>query len=76
MSMLGWEMIVRLIIVTNTDYISLQEIRGIIMHPIENKIVSRIYGKGRGWCFTPKYFWDLGSAESVRIPNRKPRDND
>ena len=36
------------------------------MHPIENKIVSRIYGKGRGWCFTPKYFWDLGSAESVR----------
>jgi hypothetical protein len=37
------------------------------MQPIASKIVSRIYGNGRGWCFTPKDFWDLGSTESVRI---------
>jgi len=34
---------------------------------IANKIVSRIYGHGRGWCFTPKNFADLGSTESVRV---------
>jgi hypothetical protein len=49
------------------DYISLQEIRRNAMQTIENKIVRRIYGNGRGWCFTPKDFWDFGSAESVRI---------
>ena len=37
------------------------------MHDIANKIVSRIYGHGNGWCFTPKDFVDLGSPESVRI---------
>jgi hypothetical protein len=37
------------------------------MQSIEDKIISRIYGKGRGWCFTPRDFLDLGSAESVRI---------
>ena len=37
------------------------------MQAIANKIVSRIYGNGRGWCFTPKEFADLGSTESVRI---------
>lgn len=34
---------------------------------IANKIISRIYGHGRGWCFTPKYFLDLGSPEAIRI---------
>lgn len=37
------------------------------MQSIENKIINRIYGKGRGWCFTPKAFLDLGSPEAVRI---------
>lgn len=37
------------------------------MQLIANKVVSRIYGHGRGWCFTPNDFADLGSAESVRI---------
>jgi len=34
---------------------------------VSNKIVNRIYGYGRGWCFTPKNFHDLGSPEAVRI---------
>lgn len=33
---------------------------------IENKVKNRIYGKKRGWCFTPKHFSDLGSSESIR----------
>jgi hypothetical protein len=37
------------------------------MKTVSNKIISRIYGKGRGWCFTPKKFYDLGSPEAVRI---------
>ena len=37
------------------------------MQTIENKVVSRIYGKGRGWCFTPRAFLDLGSPEAIRI---------
>ena len=32
---------------------------------IENTIVSRIYGKGRGWVFTPTHFLDLGSRSAV-----------
>jgi hypothetical protein len=34
---------------------------------IANKIISRIYGHGRGWCFTAKNFLDLGSPEAIRI---------
>jgi hypothetical protein len=37
------------------------------MHSIENKILSRIYGKGRGCVFTTRIFSDLGSAAAVRI---------
>ncbi len=37
------------------------------MQSIENKILSRVYGKGRGWCFTPKTFLDLGSPQAIRI---------
>jgi hypothetical protein len=33
---------------------------------ITNKILSRIYGIGRGKVFTPKDFLDLGSHETVR----------
>ena len=37
------------------------------MQDIANKIVNRIYGHSKGWCFTPKDFVDLGGPESVRI---------
>lgn len=33
---------------------------------VENKIISRIYGKGKGWAFSQNDFSDLGSADSVR----------
>lgn len=32
---------------------------------IDNKIVSRIYGKKRGWVFTPGNFKDLGSRPAI-----------
>ncbi|MGC9452863.1 MAG: DUF6088 family protein [Oceanipulchritudo sp.] len=32
---------------------------------IDNKVISRIYGNGRGWAFTPKAFSDLGSRPAV-----------
>ena len=32
---------------------------------IDNKVVSRIYGKKRGWVFTPNSFLDLGSRTAV-----------
>ena len=35
------------------------------MQSIDNKVVSRIYGKRRGWVFTPNYFLDLGSRTAV-----------
>jgi hypothetical protein len=34
---------------------------------ISNKILSRIYGLGRGKVFTPKDFLDLGSHETVPV---------
>jgi len=37
------------------------------MNSVKNKLINRIYGHGRGWCFTPKHFLDLGSPEAVRI---------
>ncbi|MBD3240975.1 MAG: hypothetical protein GF331_10355 [Chitinivibrionales bacterium] len=37
------------------------------MQSIERKILSRIHRHGRGWCFTPKSFVDLGSSQAVRI---------
>lgn len=35
------------------------------MQPIEIKVKNRVYGKGRGWCFTPKNFIDLGNKASI-----------
>ncbi len=35
------------------------------MQAVQNKIVARIYGKGRGWVFTPSHFLDLGVRKSV-----------
>lgn len=32
---------------------------------IDNMILSRIYGKRRGWVFTPMFFLDLGSRMAV-----------
>ena len=34
--------------------------------PVENKMKSRIYSKGRGWCFTPSHFADLGNNDAIR----------
>ena len=32
---------------------------------IQDKLLGRIYGKGRGWVFTPSHFLDLGSRSAV-----------
>ncbi len=32
---------------------------------VQNKLLARIYGKGRAWVFTPNQFLDLGSRSSV-----------
>jgi Family of unknown function (DUF6088) len=32
---------------------------------IESKILDRVYGHGRGWVFTPKYFSGLGDMRSI-----------
>jgi hypothetical protein len=37
------------------------------MNTTANKIINRIYGHGRGWCFTPRHFLDIGSPEAIRI---------
>lgn len=39
--------------------------RIILVKTVENKIVARIYGNGRGWVFTPNHFLDLGSRSAV-----------
>ncbi len=38
-----------------------------MVQSIENRVKNRIYGHGRGWCFTPKDFTDLGSDEAIKI---------
>lgn len=35
------------------------------MSAVADKIMKRVYGKGRGWAFTPKDFLDLGSRASI-----------
>jgi len=32
---------------------------------IDNKVINRIYGHGKGWVFTPAHFSDLGSRDAV-----------
>jgi hypothetical protein len=32
---------------------------------VDNKVVNRIYGKKRGWVFTPNHFLDLGSRTAI-----------
>ena len=36
------------------------------MQTIDNKIISRIYGNGRGFSFSQNEFSDLGSTDAVR----------
>ena len=31
----------------------------------DSQILSRIYGHGRGWVFTPNHFKDLGSRDAI-----------
>lgn len=33
---------------------------------VEIAVKNRIFGHGRGWCFTPMHFLGLGSSESIR----------
>jgi hypothetical protein len=35
------------------------------MQAIEDKVISRIYGKGRGWAFSKSDFFDLGTGDAV-----------
>lgn len=35
------------------------------MQAIENKIISRVYGNGRGWSFCKNDFIDLGNASAI-----------
>jgi predicted transcriptional regulator of viral defense system len=37
----------------------------ISMQSVDKKVISRIYGHGRGWVFTPDDFKDLGSRNAV-----------
>jgi hypothetical protein len=32
---------------------------------IDSQVVSRIYGHGRGWVFTPNHFKDIGSRDAI-----------
>lgn len=50
---------------TNHDQSLSQNKPTILAQSIEKKIVSRIYGKGKGWVFTPSHFLDLGSRSAV-----------
>ena len=36
-----------------------------MINSIDNKVVSRIYGKKRGWVFTQNHFHDLGNHKTV-----------
>ena len=37
------------------------------MLTVGSKVISRIYGKGRGWVFSPKDFSDLGTRSSIDV---------
>lgn len=36
------------------------------MYTVENKVINKIYGHGRGWCFSTNDFSDLGTTAAVR----------
>ena len=37
----------------------------VVPQTIQSKLVARIYGKGRGWVFTPNHFSDLGTRAAI-----------
>ena len=37
------------------------------MQSIENKVINRIYGNGRGWSFSKKDFLDLADDGAIRL---------
>ncbi|OGH57897.1 MAG: hypothetical protein A3G34_10960 [Candidatus Lindowbacteria bacterium RIFCSPLOWO2_12_FULL_62_27] len=37
------------------------------MRSVESKMTGRICENDRGWCFTPKSFFGLGSSQAIRI---------
>lgn len=37
------------------------------MQSIDERLVSRVYGKKRGWVFTPNHFKDLGSRQAIDL---------
>jgi len=37
----------------------------ITMQAIEDKVINRIYGNGRGWAFFKNDFVDLGRADAI-----------
>lgn len=37
------------------------------MQSIDNKIINRVYGHGRGWAFSPNLFLDFGSRSTLGV---------
>ena len=42
---------------------------------VDNRVLSRIYGHGRGWVFTPAHFADLGSRTAVASTLKRHKQN-
>jgi len=53
------------IIDTNTYTYLGQKIMGKHLQSIDNKVINRIYGHGKGWVFTVAHFFDLGGRDAV-----------
>src|ERR1700722_3764709 len=52
-----------------------QEKEGVVKQTVEERIVSRIYGNGRGWGFSPADFADLGTRSAVdQTLNRREKE--
>ena len=45
------------------------------IYTIDKKILSRIYGHGRGWVFTPAHFHDIGGASTVGTTLQRQNDS-
>lgn len=54
-----------LYLVGNNGYFFPQDRKFNLLQSIKDKVVARVYGKGRGWVFTPNNFLDLGPRKSV-----------
>ena len=46
---------------------SFQKIMGKHPNSVDNNVLRRIVGKGKGWVFTPSDFQDLGSRTAVDL---------